>query len=125
MESNSQESFMGTYRTSRPLLVEAVQSAEAKTIATDLGFVNVRQGEWVIRGERGECYIVDDAFFRRTFVPVDVSQAPRSGGPERTLLMQGARRAATPVAMRRSKCRRPVPTGSGAWFERGAPRKRK
>jgi hypothetical protein len=39
---------MGTYRTSRPLIVvEAVQSAEAKTAATDLGFVNVRQGNWL------------------------------------------------------------------------------
>jgi hypothetical protein len=34
---------MGTYRTSRLLIVEAVQSAETKTIATDLGFVNAQQ----------------------------------------------------------------------------------
>jgi hypothetical protein len=35
-----------------------VQSAEAKTIATDLGFINVQQGDWVICGER---YILDAA----------------------------------------------------------------
>lgn len=39
---------MGTYRTFRHLVVEAVQSVEAKTITTDLGFINVRPGEWVI-----------------------------------------------------------------------------
>jgi hypothetical protein len=38
---------MGTYRTSRLLIVEAVQSAETKTIATDLGFVNVQQRDWL------------------------------------------------------------------------------
>ena len=49
------------------MVVNAVQCKEAKTVATDLGF-NVRQGEWLICGENGETYIVDDAFFQRTFV---------------------------------------------------------
>ena len=68
---------MGMYRTSRPLIVDAVQCAEAKTIPTDLGFINVKRGEWVICGEGGECYVVEDAFFRRTFVSLqDESQIP-------------------------------------------------
>ncbi len=62
--------LMGTFRTCRPLLVEAVQSKEAKTIATDLGFSSVKVGDWIVRGEDGECYILDDAFFQRTFTPI-------------------------------------------------------
>src|SRR5579859_855602 len=61
---------MGIYRTSRPMIVDAVQCTEAKTIATDLGFINVKRGDWVICGEGGECYVVDDVFFQRTFVAV-------------------------------------------------------
>ena len=61
---------MGIYRTSRPMIVDALQCAEAKTIATDLGFINVKRGDWVICGEGSECYVVDDAFFQRTFIAV-------------------------------------------------------
>jgi hypothetical protein len=61
---------MAIYRTLRPITVDARQCTAAETIATDLGFVNARQGEWVIRGEGGECYLVDDAFFQRTFIAV-------------------------------------------------------
>jgi hypothetical protein len=46
---------MGIYRISRPVIVDAVQCTEVKTIATDLGFVNVKQGQWVICGEGSEC----------------------------------------------------------------------
>ncbi len=59
---------MGMYRTSRPMIVDALQCTEAKTVATDLGFINAKCGEWIICGEGGECYIVDDGFFQRTFV---------------------------------------------------------
>jgi hypothetical protein len=59
---------MGMYRTLRPIIVDAVQCNEPKTIATDLGFINAKRGEWIISGEGGECYIVDNAFFQRTFV---------------------------------------------------------
>jgi hypothetical protein len=51
---------MGTYRASRTLIVDAVQSAEAKTIASDLGFINVRQGDWSYAEKGGECYIVNE-----------------------------------------------------------------
>ena len=61
---------MGMYRTSRPIIVDARQCKKTETIATDLGFINLKQGEWIIRGEGGECYIVDDAFFQRTFISV-------------------------------------------------------
>jgi hypothetical protein len=49
---------MGMYRTLRPMIVDAVQCEEPRTIATDLGFINAKRGEWVICGEGGECYIV-------------------------------------------------------------------
>ena len=42
--------------------MDAVQCIEAKTIATDPGFINIERGDWVICGEGGECYVVDDAF---------------------------------------------------------------
>ena len=61
---------MGRYRTSRSIIVDAIQCGEAKMIATDLGFINVKQGDWVICGEGGETYIVDDSFFQRTFVSI-------------------------------------------------------
>jgi len=53
---------MSAFRTCRPLLVDANQASEPSTIATDLGFVNVKRGEWIVRGEDGETYVVDDAF---------------------------------------------------------------
>jgi hypothetical protein len=61
---------MSAFRTCRPLLVDATQATEPATIATDLGFANVHRGDWVVRGEDGECYVVDDAFFQRTFTPI-------------------------------------------------------
>jgi hypothetical protein len=96
---------MSTYRTSRPLIVEAVQSAETKTIATDLGFINVQQGEWVVCGEGGECYIVDDAFFRRTFAAVDDMQALESGRLTCALPAARVMRVATETPVRTGACR--------------------
>jgi hypothetical protein len=58
---------MSTFRTCRPLLVDAIQCKEDQTITTDLGFRHVQRGDWIVKGEDGECYIVDDAFFQRTF----------------------------------------------------------
>ena len=53
------------------MVVDAVQCTSTKTIATDLGFINVTPGEWVVRGEGGECYVVEDAFFRSTFISIN------------------------------------------------------
>lgn len=61
---------MSAFRTCRPLLVDATQTTEPATIATDLGFANVQRGDWIVRGEDGECYVVDDEFFQRTFKPI-------------------------------------------------------
>lgn len=36
-------------------------------MVTDTGFCNVRRGDWIVRGENGECYVLDDEFFQRTF----------------------------------------------------------
>jgi hypothetical protein len=62
--------ILGLYRTLRPIIVDARQCTHAETITTDLGFINTKQGEWVIRGESGECYVLDDALFRRAFIPL-------------------------------------------------------
>jgi hypothetical protein len=60
---------MQTFHSYRSINVEARQCAKAETVATDLGFINMRSGDWLIHGEDGESYVVDDAFFKRTFAP--------------------------------------------------------
>jgi hypothetical protein len=62
--------FMSAFRTCRPLLVDATQCREDQTITTDLGFRHARRGDWIVKGEDGECYIITDAFFQRTFTPL-------------------------------------------------------
>jgi hypothetical protein len=63
----------GTFRTLRPLVIDATQCEQSKTIATDTGFCNASKGDWVVRGENGETYVVDNAFFHRTFTPLQTS----------------------------------------------------
>jgi hypothetical protein len=64
---------MGLFRIFRPITVEAKQCTRAETIATDIGFTNVNAGDWVIRGEGGESYILNNDFFQRTFTQVEES----------------------------------------------------
>jgi hypothetical protein len=104
-EFNQVRSFMSTYRTSRSLIVDAVQSVETKTIATDLGFINVRQGEWVICGEGGECYIVDNAFFHRTFEAVKDARIPESGRSACEIPASGVVCGTTDISIRTGPCR--------------------
>jgi hypothetical protein len=61
---------MNTFRTRRPLLVKATQCTQSASIITDLGVCHVRPGDWSIEGDNCEHYVVDDAFFQRTFVPI-------------------------------------------------------
>lgn len=105
---------MGTYRTSRHFLVDAVQSVETKTIATDLGFINVRRGEWVVCGEGGERYILDDAFFRRTFESVEDARVPEAGSLQCALSAPGVVRVPAAVLLRRTACRGSSRRGSRA-----------
>lgn len=63
--------IVATYRTSRPLLVEATRCTAPMTVVTDLGERVVQAGDWIISGEDNERYIVDDAFFQRTFRPLE------------------------------------------------------
>lgn len=67
---------MKTFRTCRPLLVEATQCNLRGTILTDTGEREVLPGDWIIHGEDNECYVVDDAFFQRTFAPIDWERLP-------------------------------------------------
>jgi hypothetical protein len=59
---------MAAFRTVRPLLVDATQAEQSKTISTKTGLLNVAKGDWIVTGENGETYIVDNAFFHRTFL---------------------------------------------------------
>ena len=79
---------MSTFRTLRPLVVDATQCEHAKTIATDTGFCNVSKGDWIVKGENGETYVVDDAFFQRTFTPLQTYpwELPRRRPPLRLLI---------------------------------------
>lgn len=61
---------MNTFRTCRPLLVNATQCTQATTILTSTGHRNAHPGDWIIEGENHERYIVDNAFFQRTFAPI-------------------------------------------------------
>ncbi|HVW78127.1 MAG TPA: hypothetical protein VHB45_10990 [Alloacidobacterium sp.] len=70
---------MSTFRTCRPLLVDATQCAESQTLVSDTSFCHVKKGDWIIRGENGERYVVDDDFFQRTFTPFQFDLAPNEG----------------------------------------------
>jgi hypothetical protein len=61
---------MNTFRTRRPLLINASQCTHDDWIVTDLGRRQVHAGDWIIKGENHEEYVVDDAFFQRTFVSI-------------------------------------------------------
>lgn len=61
---------MNTFRTRRPLLVKATQCTQASSTVTDLGERSVHAGDWIIEGEDHERYVVDNAFFQRTFAPI-------------------------------------------------------
>jgi hypothetical protein len=45
-------------------------------IVTDLGERTAHVGDWIILGEDNERYIVDDAFFQRTFKPLEWMRSP-------------------------------------------------
>jgi hypothetical protein len=61
---------MNTFRTCRPLLIKARQCTYDAWIVTDFGKRQVRIGDWIIEGENHEQYVVDNAFFQRTFVSI-------------------------------------------------------
>jgi hypothetical protein len=58
---------MSTFRTIRPLIVDATQCNAPHTIATDTGLRTLEKGDWIVKGENGEIYVLDDASFQRTF----------------------------------------------------------
>jgi hypothetical protein len=64
------ESLMNTFRTRRPLLVNATQCLHPTLILTDSGQRKAFPGDWIIEGENRERYIVDNSFFQRTFAPI-------------------------------------------------------
>jgi hypothetical protein len=64
------ENFMRTFRTRRPLLINATQCLHPTLILTDSGQRKAYPGDWIIEGENHERYIVDNTFFQRTFAPI-------------------------------------------------------
>jgi hypothetical protein len=39
----------------------------------------VSKGDWIVNGENGETYVVDNAFFQRTFTPLQAySSKPKT-----------------------------------------------
>jgi hypothetical protein len=61
---------MSIFRTVRPLIVDAVQCESTGTLPADCGIGTVIKGQWIVKGENGETYILDDSFFKRTFQPL-------------------------------------------------------
>ena len=107
---------MGLFRISRPLVVDARQCSEAGTIGTDLGFINVKRGDWIIRGEDGESYILDDAFFQRTFSPLQehLPSPPQHAAPginPAALIQENPTRS--PIPSNHRLAHRPAPLPSG------------
>jgi hypothetical protein len=68
--------IMQTFRTRRPLLVNATQCSHTTVILTDVGQRKAFPGDWIIEGENRERYIVDNAFFQRTFSPIPWQAQP-------------------------------------------------
>jgi hypothetical protein len=58
---------MSTFRTIRPLIVDAFQCESTGTLTAHSTLGTVLKGQWVVKGENGESYVVDDSFFKRTF----------------------------------------------------------
>ena len=54
---------MNSFRTRRPLLVNATQCLHHTLILTDAGKRQAYPGDWIIEGENRERYIVDNTFF--------------------------------------------------------------
>jgi hypothetical protein len=55
-----------------------------------MGFANVASGEWVVCGESGECYVMEDAAFRRLFCAVrekEMHTEAKSGVREKMSLL--------------------------------------
>jgi hypothetical protein len=58
---------MSTFRTLRPLIVDATQCDGSEEIVAGPDGRRASKGDWIVKGENGETYIVDNAFFQRTF----------------------------------------------------------
>jgi hypothetical protein len=50
--------------------VKATQCFHPTTLFTCAGERKALPGDWIIEGENSERYIVDNAFFQRTFAPI-------------------------------------------------------
>jgi hypothetical protein len=70
---------MNTFRTRRPLLVNATQCTQSTTIFTPCGQRKAYPGDWIVQGENSERYILDNAFFQKTFAPIPADEVRHYG----------------------------------------------
>lgn len=68
---------MKTYRTIKPILVEAVQLKEPIELKIATGTVRAKAGDWLIRGANGEYYPCSNAEFNCTYEQLDTPNFPR------------------------------------------------
>lgn len=62
------------YRTSRPMVVDAVRIEEATDVDTPDGLLHVEPGEWLVRGDNNALFTCDASYFARTFERVEYSR---------------------------------------------------
>ncbi|HET9281025.1 MAG TPA: hypothetical protein VFR24_03580 [Candidatus Angelobacter sp.] len=55
------------YRSIKPLIVDAIQVAEAKDIVTEGGLLHVNAGDWLIRDPQGNLVRCDDLNFKSMY----------------------------------------------------------
>ncbi len=66
---------MSTFRTLRPLIVDATQCDGSELMFTGIDGRSSSKGDWIVKGENGETYVVDNAFFQRTFTSLQTYAA--------------------------------------------------
>lgn len=68
-------SRLAVFRTVRPLLVDATQAEQSTTVSTRTGVYTVAKGDWIVTGENGETYFVDNPFSTHSCTLGDRSMA--------------------------------------------------
>jgi hypothetical protein len=55
------------YRTTRPLLIDAIHAELPLDVETSDGSLHVEAGEWLVRNDDGALFACNAAYFARTF----------------------------------------------------------
>jgi hypothetical protein len=65
------------YRTIKPLVVDAVQVTESRSVPTEAGVLHVKPGDWLIRDPQGNLTRCDDVNFKCSYAPLENSNELR------------------------------------------------